>query len=191
MNPFDHAEAYAGCVIGGAKSPGQVKLSGFERAVDWDVKKGGGEDGASTVRQGKPPAKGTLTFELAKDPVLGIDEFEEWDAFEPTLSSTYDKAAPQALDIYHPDLARLQITAIVVESIGQMVHDGKGGATVAVKVLEYRPPKKKAVGRSKGSKGGFDPVKTAIDLFAKQTIDPNAAAKAELDKLLAQADEAA
>lgn len=181
MNPIDNEDAYHALVIGGVVSPGVVTLSGFKREVKWDVKAGGGEDGASTSRNGKDPAKGTATFSLVLDPVLGVDEFAAWEAFLPTLQSTFDKAAPQALDVYHPDLALLGITAVVVEGIGQLTHDGMGGASVVVDLLEYRPPKKKAVGKSKGSKAkkqGWNPA----GYEEPPEADPNQAANDELDK---------
>jgi hypothetical protein len=56
-----------------------------------------------------------------------------------------------------------------------MEHDGKGGATIAVKFVEYRLPKKKG-----GSPSGSKTSTTS-------KVDPNADLKAQLDKLLEEA----
>ncbi|MFI5299160.1 MAG: hypothetical protein ACHREM_13775, partial [Polyangiales bacterium] len=45
------------------------------------------------------------------------------------------------LDVVHPDLARNHITSATIKSIGQMKLDGKGGGTIAIHFIEYRPPK--------------------------------------------------
>lgn len=86
-----------------------------------------------------------------------------------------------ALPIYHPDLARQKITEASIESIGGLVYDGKGGATVVVKFIEYRPPKPKPVAKAQakgGSRGGNSAV---------LANDPNAAAKQQLADLVAEA----
>lgn len=186
MNPLDDADVLSKLVLAGVKSPGVVTLSGHERKEKWEVKDGGGQDGASTTRKGKDVAKFTATFELIKDVGRGIDHFAEWEAFLKVLRTPIDGKTTTALDIYHPDLAELDISSVVVESIGGKQHDGKGGAKVVVGFLEYSPPKPKPPSKPKGSKSnggsgkgpGSDPQN-----------DPNAAAKAELDALLNQAKE--
>lgn len=179
LNPIDHETLYDAIVLGGVRSPGFVTLSGHARSEKWDIKDGDGQDGASTTRKGKKVAQFSASFRLVKDPVLGVDEYAEWDSFLPTLKSTTASKAPVALDIYHPDLAELGIGSVVIEEIGGKVHDGKGGATVSVKFLEYSPPKPKS-GSPKGSKGNSEP-------FGPPKPDPNADAKAELDAVLAEA----
>ena len=92
------------------------------------------------------------------------------------LASSLEGASPKALAIYHPDLARNKITDVVVESIGVLQHDGKNGATVVVKFLEYRPPKPKPAKKAAAGKAA-----------GTSRPDPNADAKRELAALLAQA----
>jgi hypothetical protein len=91
---------------------------------------------------------------------------------------------PTALDVYHPDLALLDIKSVVVTKIGGLVHDGKGGATVAVDFLEYRPPTPKG-GTPSGSKGNAGAGAAGGAAGGEQ--DPNADAQAELDALLDEA----
>jgi uncharacterized membrane protein YgcG len=62
---------------------------------------------------------------------------------------------PMALDIFHPQLDGLGISSVVVKQRSNPQPDGKGGATVKLKFLQYSPPKKKpGNGKPKGSKSG-------------------------------------
>jgi hypothetical protein len=117
----------------------------------------------------------TATFYLVKDVAQGIDDFAEWPAFLALVNSTVSGKAPKALDVYHPDLASQDIKSIVKSTVLGTVHDGKGGQTIAVKLLEYRPPKPKG-GSPSGSKSK---PKTSAP-------DPDAEAKAELARLTKQ-----
>jgi hypothetical protein len=178
-NPVDDEDLYDAITLGGVRSPGLVTLSGHDRNEKWDVKDGDGQGGATTTHKGEQVAQFTASFYLVRDPTQDIDEFAEWDAFAAIIESTVSGEV-KALDIYHPDLARNRIGAVSKATIGGMKHDGKGGATIEVKFIEYRPPKKKG-GNPKGA-GGW----TSSTSAAGKT-DPNAAAKAELDKLTKQA----
>ncbi len=172
LNPIDDEELYQSIILGGLRSPGQVTLSGHDRKIDWDIKTAPGTKGASTTLKGLPPVEFTATFYLVRDEALGIDDFSLWDDFYVQLMSTISGPTPKALDIYHPDLAKNDIVSVVLSSFGGVVHDGKGGMTITVRLLEYKPPKPKG-----GSPTGSKPkAKT-------KTPDPDAAALAELAKL--------
>lgn len=170
-NPVDNPELYDSIVVGGKRSPGVVTLSGHDRKIGWDVKKGPGQSGATTTRTSEDPAEVTCKFYLADD-----EEFTAWDSFEQVLKSTVSGANPQALDIYHPDLVSRDIKSIVLKTLGGVVHDGMGGQTISVVLLEYRPAKAKG-GTPSGSQ-----TKSKTDKAA-QKDDPNAAALAELAAL--------
>lgn len=175
-NPLDDEELYESIVLAGVASPGRVTLSGHDRVIGWDVKKGAGQSGATTTRTSEDPVEFTCTFYLVKDVSQGIDDFQAWPSFLKVLRSTVAEKEPKALDVYHPDLASNDIKSVVLKSVGGTVHDGKGGQTIAVKLLEYRPPKPKG-GTPKGSK-----------TTAKKTTapDPNQAALDELARLTKQ-----
>lgn len=151
-NPIDNPDDFDAIVLAGTRSPGVVSLSGHERGQGWDVQEAKGQTGASTKRNGEKIAQFTAKFRLAYDPTAGIDDLADWDAFQAVIESSTAGAAPIALDIYHPDLARNGITAVTNGGVGGVEHDGKGGATVTVKFLEYRPPKAKASTGASGSK---------------------------------------
>ena len=174
-NPIDDEVLYDTILLANKRSPGQVTLSGHDRNQKWDVKDADGAGGASTTYKGEQIAQFTASFYLVKDPVLALDEFAEWDTFATLIrSSLPSKGKPKALDIYHPDLAANDIKSVCQASIGGMTHDGKGGATVVVKFLEFRPAKKKG-GSPAGSKSAAKPP------------DPNADLKAQVAALLEEA----
>ena len=173
VNPLDNEELYNSVYLGGVKSPGVVTLSGHDRNVEWDVKNGTGQTGASTTVKSIPPITFTATFYLVRDDAQGIDQFADWPAFLQVIESTVNGSKVQAVDIYHPDLASQNppITSVAKASVGGVVHDGKGGQTIVVKFQEYRPPKP-AGGTSTGSKS--------------KKADPEAAAEAEIFALTKQ-----
>jgi hypothetical protein len=177
-NPLDNEELYDAIVLNGRRSPGVVRLSGHDSKTGWDIKKGNAQSGASMTRTSEDPIEFTAIFALVKDDVAGIDDFADWDAFQAEIEDTVAGPEPKAKDVYHPDLARNRITSVVKGTIGGMIHDGKGGATVTVKFVQYKPPKKSG-GQPSGST-------TSSYRSASAAPDPNAAALAELDKLTKQ-----
>lgn len=168
-NPYENPELFDSIVLAGVSSPGVVTLSGHDRVIGWDIKKGTGQTGATTTRTSEDPIEFTCTFYLVKDDSLGIDDFAAWDSFATLIRSTVAGKKPKALDIYHPDLAANDIKSVVLKSFGGVVHDRKGGQTIAVKLLEYRPPKPKG-GTPTGSKvKKADPDQAALDELKKLT----------------------
>lgn len=186
-NPIDDSDLYDAIVIGSRRSPGKVTISGHAREENWDVKEGDGQGGASTTHKGEKIARFTATFELWDEPPY-VDHFASWEPFVAHLRN----AIKSAMDVYHPDLVPLDIKSVVVAKIGGMVHDGQGGATVAVDFLEYRPPKPKTSTPS-GSTANAGVVGAGVaGGEAGGTIgedDPNADAKAEVEALLDEARE--
>lgn len=180
--PFEIDLELSTIVLGTTRSPGVVTLSGHDRDKNWDVKKAKGKTGASMTLNGDDPIPFTASFYLADDgsnPGEPTD-FDQWDQFQRFIESTVSLPIPFALPIYHPDLARNRITEVTCAGVGGMIHDGLGGATVKVKFIEYKPPKKKAAASPSAKPSG-------ATAGATTKPDPNAAAKAELAALLAQA----
>lgn len=185
MTPYEQAEDLDFLVLAQLyPSPGVVTLSGHDRVKNWDVQAAKGTTGASSQLNGDPIGRFKATFFLAHDRLdqPDIDDFALWDDFQRLLESLVSGPTPQAVAIYHPDLARNKFTEVSVASIGGMVHDGRGGATVTVEFIEYRPPKPKAV---KGATAKASPKGGAAGTAARP--DPNARAKAELAALVAEA----
>lgn len=181
ITPLDNDFALSAVYLGGVRSPGVVTLSGHDREPKWDIQAAYGSTGASTVlHDHSPPVQFEASFYLAEDGEItdGSDDFSQWESFQRLIESTTAKPKPTALPIYHPDLARNGITYVSNAGIGGMVHDGKGGATVKVKFLEFRPPKPRPATK---------PIAKPANTPTKP--DPNASAKAELAALLAKARE--
>jgi hypothetical protein len=174
INPLDHEFAYDSIVLAGVRSPGKVTLSGHDRKIGWDIKRGSGQSGASMTRTSEDPVEVTCTFYLATR-----EDFDAWPSFDGLIRSTTSGQTPKALDVYHPDLVANGITSVVLSSFGGVVHDGLGGQTVTVKLIEYRPPKPKG-----GSPNGSKTKKPSN--VQPDPNDPNAAALAELAALTAQ-----
>ncbi len=157
VDPINDEELFDSIELAGVRSPGVVTLSGHDRKVNWDVKDGAGQTGASTTLKNMPLTEFTASFYLADEEEIG-----QWPAFRELVYSTISGKKPKALDVYHPDLAVNKIKMIVLANMAGVVHDKKGGQTIAVKFQEYCPPKPKG-----GAPGP----------------DPNAKANAELAAL--------
>lgn len=177
------APAHDLIILGGAASPGVCKINGAAREVAWEVKMGEGESGETATRKGEPLSKFTIEFSLWVDDQR--DHIAEWENFAKMFVVTRLEK-PKALDIYHPDLARLGITSVVVPKEGCLKHDGKGGATVEVEFLEYRPPKPKKAGGAAGSTRGnglLGDIGKDMLIGGAQAVDPllleRSAARAE------------
>lgn len=189
MRPHDLDYDLSGYVLGTVRSPGVVTFSGHNRDKTWDVKTAKGQTGASSAKQGDPIGEFEASHYLADDGGNGTGptDFDLWEDFQRLLESIVDGPQPKALPIYHPDLARQHYTEVSVKSIGGMIHDGMGGATVKVKFIEYKPPKPKPAAKAQPkpyAQGNEGDIGTGRRVSAD---DPNAAAKRELAGLVEEA----
>lgn len=179
INPIANPQAYDTILIGGVENPGIVPpggISGFKREHEWDVKKGKGASGATITYVQRPPAKGSIKFWL-----WNAAMFSDWEEFRPQFKYDPTKKNPQAVDIFHPTLADLDIKSVVCTSISALEHDGYGLWTCTVELMEYfPPPKKSAVGTPSTSQTNTNP---------NANVQPNAqdAQQAEIAALMAQA----
>lgn len=187
--PHDIDEDLSAIILGTARSPGVVQLRGHNREKSWDVKPAKGQTGASSAKQGDPIGEFTALFTLADDGDNGDGpgDFDKWEDFQRLLESIVDGPKPKALPIYHPDLARQHYTEVCVKSIGGMIHDGMGGATVEVKFIEYKPPKPKPATKAQPKPYAQDNEGDIGTGRRATSDDPNAAAKRELAGLLTEA----
>ncbi len=176
INPYDWPELYDKLFLAGTVSPGVCKMSSPpQRDEGWDKQEQKGKAGGETIHNGKKLIEFEVEFELWKDDV--VDCFEEWDEWKKILLTPIKKNAPRALDVYHPQLDGLDIKSVVATSWTEPVPDGKGGAKVKIKFLEYSPPKPKAAGKPKGSKAGGG---SGGNGSGSEPPDPNAELKKEV-----------
>lgn len=173
-SPHTHPEIFKSLIIDAVETPGVVTLSDFAFEHGWEEQTPKGSSGAHIINRGRKLGRFTASFYL-----VDVEEIDAWEAFQRTLTASVEGPKPRALFITHPDLLRQRVIDFVVTSIGGMQHDGKGGATVVCKFLEYRPPKPKPAAKPQAA-GGVRRGTTTVN-------DPNAARKAELAALLEQA----
>jgi hypothetical protein len=173
LNPVDNEDLFTSVVLAGVPSPGKVTITGHDDKVNWDVKEGTAQSGATITRKSDPPIEFTCTFYLVKDIAQGIDDFAAWDAFRAIVESTVSSpTSPRPTDIYHPYLVEQGITSVVKGTVLGTLDDGKGGQTRAVKFLQYKPPK--AVGGTalgSTTKPGPDPNQKALDELQALTTE--------------------
>lgn len=180
LHPHQFPELFAKLTLGDKKSPGTVTLSGHKRTFNWDVQAAKGSVGATSKLNGPPIGRFKATFYLAGDENEpdGSNDFTEWEDFHTLLLSLVPNGGtPKALPIYHPDLARNKFTEVSVAEIGEMVWDARGGASITVEFIEYKPPKPAAPKSATAKASAKKPDKP----------DPNAAAKQELAGLVDEA----
>lgn len=138
INPLDNPELFDVVLLGGVQAPGIVSaesIESFKKAHEWDVKKGKGSTGGTTTFVQRPPTKGTLEFWLWEP-----EHWTEWANFLPLLKYDPTKKAPQAVDLYHPSLAEIDLTAVVTESVGAVYKIGPGWYARKIDFLEFFPP---------------------------------------------------
>jgi hypothetical protein len=185
--PYDFGDFLDKHSLGTVMSPGKCTITGHERVKAWDVKAAKGQTGASSSLNGDPIGQFQVVYELSPEPDDdGLTDFDRWTDFQRLIESTTNGPKPTALPFYHPDTARNHFTEVSNAGVGGFVYDGKGGATVTVKYIEYKPPKPKPAAKAAAKPGGPGVNLTGYGGSTSKP-DPNAAAKAELAGLLDQA----
>ena len=170
ISPAENPDLYDKFTLATKLSPGVTKWSGHDHKINWDVKEGSGQSGASSTLKAVPLRNPVASISLADQ-----EDLDAWPAFATLIKSTVSGTTPKALEIYHPDLAEHGITSVCEGQISGAQHDGKGGRIYVVTFQEYRPAKPKG-----GSPTG------ALTKPGTVANDPNAKAKAELAKLTKQ-----
>ncbi len=200
LPPWDFPNEWDKLTLANVEVPGLVKVTGWKRAITYDVKVGKGTGGATITLGGKPPAKGSIEFR-----VWNTAQLQAWDAQvrpllsftphpqatattptngttsrgdqlttsggadattgggtvnNPAASATPAKGSSEdaysapaqpksltkadALDIFHPILAELEVTAVLPpEELGQWENSDDGGVGFmrrTIEFLEFKPP---------------------------------------------------
>lgn len=156
LSPLTSPQAWDVLQVGQSMSPGVAIVGEVKRAAEWDVKKGKGTYGAFVTYVGRPPGKASVKF------LLWLPRhFTEWETFRPLLKYDPTKKAVQAVDVFHPAWSDIDFKSVVVESVGSIVHEGKGLYSITVEFLEYFPPPKRSAAstptRSDPTKDGTTP----------------------------------
>lgn len=142
ISPISNPTAWDVVILGGTKSPGLAKVGEWKRAYEWDKKKGKGTSGEQLTFVQKPAASGSITFYLWTDA-----HFAAWDTFILLLKYDPTKSTKQAVTIFHPSLAFVDITSVLTEKIGNPIpvsldinSNGNQIYSIPVDFVEFNPP---------------------------------------------------
>jgi hypothetical protein len=141
LNPIENPQAWDFVLVGQTLSPGLAEVGKWVRKHDFQIKSGKGTVGATVTFIQKPPAQGTIKFKLWLP-----EHFVAWETFRKLLKYDPTKKVVQAIDLWHPSLADIDIKSVVVTDIGNMMPEtmGSGLWSCEVSFLEYFPPGKKS-----------------------------------------------
>lgn len=115
-----------------------IKIQGASRFYKVDQKDGQGLDGATQTYRGVKPKPFKLVFQWWND-----TQHAGWAFFSQMFIYTGSKgiAIPPVFSIYHPALALLNISAILVDEVGQVeINPDSKLATATVTVRQFYPP---------------------------------------------------
>lgn len=179
LNPYVSPYDFDYIKIGGVRSPGVIPrggMSGFSRGHEWDIKKGKGAHGATITYVQRPPSKGKIKFLLPTEA-----DYDAWTSFQLLFKYDPTKKKPQAVDIFHPVLADIDVKSVVCVDLPARQVTDDGLWYCEVEFLEYfPPPKKSAVGT---------PSTSSTNSSSTANTPPNAqdAQQAEIAALTKQA----
>jgi hypothetical protein len=157
-------------IIGPYEFSGTVKVSGSGPKLQLDKRKHPGADGATIVSKGYELAEFTLTLR-----VWTQQHLEDFSELMGRVHPARNASARNALDVYHPALALLSITKMVVVSPGLLVPgDVPGLMECSLACMEYRPPSASRNATHRATVDNNSPSTLALDQpFDTQSDDPN------------------
>ena len=145
----------SGTTIGPADGSGKIVLKRAGRPYKWQVKDAKGQDGGVSTYQGKRPPEWEIEFHMWTD-----TQFHRWQSLSQTWF-LYDagKTSVDPVDVYHPGLAMVGISQILVDDLGVPEQQGDRKYWIAsVKVHEYFPPVAKDVTTSPTTSAAAPPA---------------------------------
>ncbi len=140
-NPIDVPELWDVVFVGGAKSPGLVKVNTDGLKYNLDKKKGKGTQKRTVTFTGADGVDVKLKFRFWLS-----EHFDAWAQYQNLFEYDPSKKNDKAIDVTHPKLAFLGVHNFVTERIGPINEEGEGSGlfTVEVDLAEYAPPPKKS-----------------------------------------------
>lgn len=122
-------------LLKGQKSPGTAKVSGANAVFDYLIRQLPFATGARMLFKRRDLAKFTVTLRLMT--FEDLQELEEWRANTIDLIPGPRRPA-NAMDIVHPLLAPIGITACVVTSISQLEPEDTGAFVLTISFTEFK-----------------------------------------------------
>lgn len=134
FNPIVFPQLWDNIVIAEVQSPGICELGTFKRVHEFQIKKGKGTVGATVTFTQKPPAEGSAKLLLWTE-----EHFAQLDDFLPLLKYDPTKQGVEAVSIFHPTLAAIDISSVVCTNIESITHEGGQLYSIKLDFLEYFP----------------------------------------------------
>lgn len=173
LDPIKNPDVYDSITIAGIRSPGLAQVQSVSRSYSWDVKVGKGAFGSTTTFTGRVPAEFSVLFTLWRSA-----HFAQWSRLCSRLKYNPAKirynietrwvSGVDAVDIFHPSLAQLDINAVVVKKINGLTHKGKGVWNTSIEFLEWFPPPKISVVSTPAGDTPLEGPKVDIDIKVRQ-----------------------
>ncbi|AKF06082.1 hypothetical protein [Sandaracinus amylolyticus] len=135
-------------VLAGRRSPGIATIEGADTPRDFDERRGFGVSFARLRFRGVKLARFKVLIELVTE-----QDWDDWHTWKDLVarpeiesdprrqsSSIFPRLTAPPLDIEHPILADLGITAVVIENALQPVQTDPGKWAIEIRCIEYRAP---------------------------------------------------
>jgi len=150
-------------VLSGVRSPGICELEKASSPRRWDERRGFGLSGATTIFRGV-----ALSHFVAKFRLYSAEDWAGWSTFSTMLARPPVGERPRALEIVHPILEDLGISAVGVEELKQPIQTGHGEWTVEVLFIEYRKLAPALSAPDGAAAAVTDPIDREIERLAGQ-----------------------
>ena len=122
--------------VAGKVSPGYCEISRAVSPNKWDERNGYGLSGSTLIFRGIGLATFTATITMWND-----EQLTEWEAWKSVVDRPPSRKYPRALQVWHPVLEDMGVSAAIVEKRGQLTKLPNGGWRVEIFFKEYRKPK--------------------------------------------------
>jgi hypothetical protein len=140
LDPVTNPMAWMVLLVENQPTPGWItSIDGFSLKTGWDVKTGKGAKGGSITLTNQPPSKGSITWTIG-GPLMPL-LMSQWAEFLPKFKYQPDKnASTNAVAVYHPSLADVGVTSVVVSEIGIWKHMGRVKYERKIDFIVWTPP---------------------------------------------------
>lgn len=122
--------------LAGIPTPGICEIIGAGSPRKWDERTGYGWSGAWLVYQGIALSHFSIVLTLYTQ-----SDWDDWDTFRPIVARAPIGTRPKAIGVYHPVLAEVGITSLVVEDVKAPQQIGDGEWIISIDCIEWRQPK--------------------------------------------------
>jgi hypothetical protein len=149
---------------GGILSPGLCEIEGAALNNKWDIRAGYGIIGGTAWFTGTELSEFSITFRLYDD-----RDWEDWEAIAPLFKTRQRTPSWKGLEIEHPQLQEVGITAVVVKKVSQPVkEDDTGIWSIKIDFIEYpKRPQLKAAKVDGAQAEPVDPIEAQTDAALK------------------------